>query len=117
MTNGKPHPEPYLTAAAALDGAGPLPHHLVLAHCPISRDMLGLPEEHPASLVLSGHTHGGQVAPFGLATILPRGCGRYVAGWYRDALPPMYVSRGIGTSLLPIRIGATPELVRLDWQL
>ena len=104
-------------AAAALDGAGPLPHHLVLAHCPISRDMLGLPAEHPATLVLSGHTHGGQVAPFGVATILPRGCGRYVAGWYRDALPPMYVSRGIGTSLLPIRIGATPELVRLDWQL
>jgi uncharacterized protein len=66
--------------------------------------------------VLSGHTHGGQVAPFGLATILPRGCGRYVAGWYRDeGGPPMYVSRGIGTSLVPVRIGATPELVVIDW--
>ncbi len=28
----------------------------------------------------------------------------------------MYVSRGIGTSLLPVRIGATPELVIIDWR-
>ena len=106
-------------AAATAIGAGrPLDHHLVLAHCPISRDTLGLPPEHPASLVLSGHTHGGQVAPFGVATIMPPGCGRYVAGWYRDADgPPLYVSRGIGTSGLPIRIGATPELVQIDWGL
>jgi len=103
-------------AAAALADVRPLDDHLVLAHCPITRDSLNTPPGHPASLVLSGHTHGGQVAPFGLATILPRGCGRYVAGWYRDeGGPPMYVSRGIGTSLVPVRIGATPELVVIDW--
>lgn len=105
-------------AATALRDGRSLDHHLVLAHCPVSRDTLGLPPEHPASLVLSGHTHGGQVAPFGVATILPPGCGRYVSGWYRDdGGPPLYVSRGIGTSLLPIRIGAAPELVRIDWGL
>jgi hypothetical protein len=103
-------------ARAALVTAAPLPGHLVLAHCPVTRDALALPSEHTASLVLAGHTHGGQVAPFGLATVLPPGCGRYVAGWYRDGGPPMYVSRGIGTSLVPVRIGATPELVRLDWR-
>ena len=102
-------------AATALRDGRSLDHHLVLAHCPVSRNTLGLPPEHPASLVLSGHTHGGQVAPFGVATILPPGCGRYVSGWYRDdGGPPLYVSRGIGTSLLPIRLGATPELVRID---
>jgi len=105
-------------AASAIGDGRPLDHHLVLTHCPIARDTLGLPPEHAASLVLSGHTHGGQVAPFGVAAILPPGCGRYVAGWYRDANgPPLYVSRGIGTSGLPIRIGATPELVRIDWGL
>ena len=105
-------------AATALRDGRSLDHHLVLAHCPVSRNTLGLPPEHPASLVLSGHTHGGQVAPFGVATILPPGCGRYVSGWYRDdGGPPLYVSRGIGTSLLPIRLGATPELVRIDWGL
>lgn len=103
-------------AATAIGDGRPLAHHLVLAHCPISRDTLGLPPEHAASLVLSGHTHGGQVAPCGMAAFLPPGCGRYVAGWYRDAGgPPLYVSRGIGTSGLPIRIGATPELVQIDW--
>jgi predicted MPP superfamily phosphohydrolase len=105
-------------AAMALGSGRPLDHHLVLAHCPKARDRLGMPPEHAASLVLSGHTHGGQVAPFGVATILPPGCGRYVAGWYRDeGGPPLYVSRGIGTSMLPIRLGATPELVRIDWSL
>ena len=105
-------------AATAIGNGRPLDHHLVLTHCPVSRDTLGLPPEHAASLVLSGHTHGGQVAPFGVATILPPGSGRYVAGWYRDAgKPPLYVSRGIGTSGLPIRIGATPELVQIDWEL
>jgi predicted MPP superfamily phosphohydrolase len=29
----------------------------------------------------------------------------------------MYVSRGIGTSLMPVRIGATPELAIFDWSL
>jgi len=104
-------------AATAVAGCRPHEQHLVLAHCPISRDVLGLPPDQAASLILSGHTHGGQVAPFGIAAVLPVGCGRYVAGWYRDGGPPMYVSRGIGTSMLPIRIGATPELVRIDWRI
>ena len=105
-------------AAAAIGDDRPLDHHLVLTHCPITRDALGLPPEHAASLILSGHTHGGQVAPFGVASHLPPGSGRYVAGWYRDdGGPPLYVSQGIGTSGLPIRIGATPELVRIDWGL
>jgi predicted MPP superfamily phosphohydrolase len=108
---GRPDPTHALAGATRRD------QHLVLAHCPAARDALGLPPGHPASLVLSGHTHGGQIAPLGAAFVRPRGSGRYVAGWYRDGGPPMYVSRGIGTSLLPVRIGATPELVRIEWWL
>lgn len=104
-------------AATALRDARPLPNHLVLAHCPQARDVLGLPAEHPASLLLSGHTHGGQIVPFRVVVWRPRGSGRYVGGWYRDDGPPMYVSRGIGTSVVPMRIGATPELVLVDWSL
>jgi len=107
------HPD----AAAALAGANPAPNHLVLAHCPKARDMLALPEQHPADLMLSGHTHGGQIAPFGVAMVLPGGSGGYVAGWYREGGPPLYVSRGLGTSLIPMRIGAAPELVRMEWSL
>jgi hypothetical protein len=108
---GRPDPAVALASVTRRD------HHLVLAHCPAARDALGLPTEHPASLVLSGHTHGGQIAPLGIATWRPTGSGRYVAGWYTDGGPPLYVSRGVGTSLVPVRIGAAPEMVRIDWWL
>jgi predicted MPP superfamily phosphohydrolase len=108
-------------AAAALGTAEPTPNHLVLAHCPALRDRLGLPTRHPADLVLSGHTHGGQIAPLGMAVVLPPGSGRYVAGWYgpedSDPLPPLYVSRGVGMSLIPVRLGAVPELAVFEWTL
>jgi predicted MPP superfamily phosphohydrolase len=65
----------------------------------------------PMAVSLSGHTHGGQVrlgsrfVPF-----LPQGSGRFVAGWYRTAAGRAYVSRGTGTSILPIRFTCRPEL-------
>src|SRR5213593_945432 len=60
--------------------------------------------------VISGHTHGGQVRlPF-YTPYTPEGSGRFVAGWYRDALAPLYVSRGIGTVVLPARLFCPPEL-------
>jgi predicted MPP superfamily phosphohydrolase len=107
------HPD---TESAVAD-AEPCPNHLLLAHCPASREACPLPAAHRPSLILSGHTHGGQIAPFGCAIVRPWGSGPYVAGWYLDGGPPMYVSRGIGTSLMPVRIGATPELAIFDWSL
>lgn len=107
------HPD----ASAALGAGPPSPNHLVLAHCPHSRDAVAFPAGHRVDLMLAGHTHGGQVAVLGRPLALPEGSGRYVAGWYRDSGPAMYVSRGIGTSLLPLRLGTPPELVRIDWSL
>jgi predicted MPP superfamily phosphohydrolase len=104
-------------ADAALSAAEPCANHLLLAHCPAARDHLRLPRAHAPTFMLSGHTHGGQIAPFGLAIKLPHGSGGYVSGWYRDDGVPLYVSRGIGTSLVPVRIGATPELAHFDWSL
>jgi hypothetical protein len=64
-----------------------------------------------APLVLAGHTHGGQVRlPFLPVFWLPRGSGNYLEGWYEDNGSKMYVSRGIGTSTLPIRFLCRPEL-------
>jgi predicted MPP superfamily phosphohydrolase len=104
-------------AAAALGTLPPADHQLLLVHCPAARDVCPLPNGHRADLVLAGHTHGGQIAPLGFAPVRPPGSGRYVAGWYRDSGPPLYVSRGIGTSLVPVRIGALPEIAVFDWTL
>lgn len=62
------------------------------------------------ALMLSGHTHGGQVrTPWG-SIVTPPGSGRFVQGWYQDSWAPLYVSRGVGTSLAPVRFLCRPEL-------
>ena len=64
-------------------------------------------------LVLCGHTHGGQVRlPWMPPFYLPRYAGRFVAGMYHVSAhhTPLYVSKGIGTSILPIRFLCRPEL-------
>ena len=62
------------------------------------------------TLCLSGHTHGGQLTVFGWPLWTPRGSGEYVKGLYQTKTCPMYVSRGIGTSILGLRFGARPEI-------
>lgn len=102
----------------AVRGADPGPGHVLLVHCPAYRDRLlgtnGLCTE--PDLILSGHTHGGQVTVFGWwAPVLPPGSGGYVSGWYRNPGPPLYVSRGIGTTAIPVRFCAPPEIAVFDW--
>jgi predicted MPP superfamily phosphohydrolase len=66
-------------------------------------------------LCLSGHTHGGQITLFGWAFgPLPPGSGPFVAGQYETAACPLYVSRGLGTSVLPLRLFARPEIAVFD---
>jgi hypothetical protein len=90
--------------------AGPA-RTVVLSHCPVTFDAVQQTATRPA-VVLSGHTHGGQIAPFGLAILVPEGSGRYVKGWYEGVNGhAMYVSRGLGNSGIPVRIGSRPELV------
>ena len=61
----------------------------------------------------AGHTHGGQIAPFGVALVTPPGSGAYVKGWYGAGGQRLYVSRGLGNSDIPFRIGSPPELALL----
>jgi predicted MPP superfamily phosphohydrolase len=63
------------------------------------------------SLALAGHTHGGQVRfPLMPPFWLPDHCGRYVEGFYEDKGSRLYVSRGVGTSVLPVRFLCRPEV-------
>jgi predicted MPP superfamily phosphohydrolase len=111
----------------ALQSVEPEEHHIILAHCPQHRDHFlryHLVEEtrqwrtippvdmkrYNPGLIFSGHTHGGQVNLLGVTPFLPKGSGDYVKGWFRDGRPNLYVSRGIGTTILPVRLGARPEV-------
>lgn len=67
-----------------------------------------------ADLCLSGHTHGGQLTLFGQAIWRPPGSGRFVGGWYDLPQCHLFVSRGLGTSLLDARLGARPEVAVFD---
>jgi uncharacterized protein len=62
-------------------------------------------------LAFAGHSHGGQVrVPLWGPLWLPAGVGPYVHGWFASGRSKMYVSRGIGTTLLPVRFACRPEL-------
>lgn len=70
-----------------------------------------VPRELPApALIVAGHTHGGQIRLPPLPALTPPGSGRFVAGWYRDAFAPLYVSRGIGTTGIRARFLCPPEV-------
>lgn len=100
---------------AAIQGLPSADTHIVLSHCPAHRDLIAQQQGAlPIDLVLSGHTHGGQITFLGLAPFKPQGSGDYLKGWYENAGPPLYVSKGIGTSVLPIRFGARAEMVEMD---
>ena len=83
---------------------------LLALHAPGPMDTIALPEGHRLGAALAGHTHGGQVRLPLLPAVLPRDSGRFVAGWYRDAVIPTYVSRGIGASGVRVRTFCPAEL-------
>lgn len=70
-------------------------------------------------LIVSGHTHGGQIvlARFGKTVICPSAfASKYIQGTYTseqaDSRTKMYVSRGLGTVALPMRLNCPPEIVK-----
>ena len=67
------------------------------------------------SLTLSGHTHGGQISLFGWRPwAASLGSRRFPAGHYNVEGRELIVSRGLGCSVIPVRIGNWPEIVLLD---
>ena len=87
---------------------------VLLAHSP---QIIGKAEGR-VNLILSGHTHGGQVVIPGLGPLyvpLPGKYRKYCSGLYTVGETLMYVNRGIGISVFPIRFACPPEvtLVRL----
>jgi len=102
---GKGHGADLPRAMAGRDVERPV---VLLAHQPqaiLEAEALGV------DLQLSGHTHGGQIFPFGYLVALTS---PYVAGLYRHKRAAIYVSRGTGYWGPPMRLGSPAEITHLE---
>ena len=97
----------------ALDGVESPNSVILLCHSP---DILGTAAEMGIPLVLSGHTHGGQVRfpPLGTPTTATKVPLERPYGVIQKARTTMHISPGLGTSWLPIRFFARPEITLLE---
>jgi len=86
---------------------------IVLAHNPDSADT---PFEGRIDLMLSGHTHGGQVnIPFVGAPVLPVKNKAYSSGLVLSKKrQPVFISRGVGWAIYPVRFNCYPEIPILE---
>lgn len=85
---------------------------LLLAHNP---DSIDTKYSTPVSLVLSGHTHGGQVVlPFLGPPVLPVRNKSYTSGYITTARTRLFISRGIGWAVYPVRFNCYPEIALLE---
>jgi predicted MPP superfamily phosphohydrolase len=102
----------FARAVRGLDMSRPT---LMLSHEPMALDV---PETRGVSLILSGHTHGGQVSlpVIGAPAAYVWKHLRYLRGMYEDEGTQLYVSRGTGMIGVPVRIGARPEVAVLRLQ-
>jgi len=95
----------------ALAGARKDEMKLLLAHNPI---ILRRAARAGVDLVLSGHTHGGQVALRSERSASGRPRRRLLKGLGHQGNTQIYVTRGLGTVILPIRYGCPPEVSLLE---
>lgn len=80
---------------------------IVLAHQP---KMIQEVRETKTDLMLSGHTHGGQIFPFGFLVLLDQ---PYLSGLYEDNGTQVFVSKGTGFWGPAVRVLADSEIVEI----
>jgi uncharacterized protein len=101
-------------------------HHILLVHSPLQQEGVlkelkkinaQRSEENRLNIgyIFAGHNHGGQVRLPGYVPVLPEMSGKYVNGWYNSQSPFLYVSRGFGTTHLPLRFGARAEVTLFQY--
>lgn len=84
---------------------------VTLAHRP---ELMDVYTECGVPLVLSGHAHGGQIRLPGIGGLIAPGQGlfpKYTEGKYEENGTTLVVSRGIGNSVLPLRVNDRPQIV------
>jgi len=102
---GAPHAPDFARACAGRD---PERESILLAHQP---RQIHSTREHDLGLQISGHTHGGQLWPFGALVMLAQ---PYLNGLHTHAgRTQIYVSRGVGTWGPPMRVGNPAEIPQI----
>lgn len=100
--------EDILSSVSGEESAG---FRILLSHRP---ELIDLYAKHGFDLVFSGHAHGGQFRLPGLGGVIAPDQGllpKYTSGVIKKDQTSMYVSRGLGNSVIPVRIFNRPELV------
>ena len=108
------HVQDYHRALGGVPGGVP---RLLLSHNPDVAEEPGLRYSGArVDLMLSGHTHGGQVTIPGVGPVLTmsRYGRKYARGLVAGPVCPVYVSRGLGMAMLPLRFGSTPEVAVIE---
>ncbi len=104
-------------ATRYLEGVGQLTRpdqvNILLSHNPNTFDRAA---ELEIDLSLAGHTHGGQVTLDFISPDLSiaRLFTPYVEGYFKKPGGQLYVNRGIGTIVVPVRFGARPEITLFE---
>ena len=102
---------------AALGDVPPDMPRLLLSHNPdVSEDPALAVQRYRIDLMLSGHTHGGQIYVPGIGSpIVPSQFGqKYARGLVQGPVCPVFISRGLGHTVLPVRIGVRPEMAVME---
>jgi len=108
------HPNPDLAIPASIRNV-PNEPIVLLCHAPDYADrLLARPAGQAVDMMLSGHSHGGQIRlPLLGPIVLPTMGRKYIEGWFRLGRLQLYVNRGIGTIGVPFRLDCPPEIASI----
>jgi predicted MPP superfamily phosphohydrolase len=105
------HPRVDLAIAERIRGVAKEPVILLCHEPDIADRIIQTPAGQSVSLMLSGHTHGGQVRfPLIGPVNLPELGRKYIEGWFKFGNMQLYVNRGLGTVGVPFRFNCPPEI-------
>jgi hypothetical protein len=93
--------------AGALRGVPEDEPVIVLTHNPDYADEMA---DRRVKLMLAGHSHGGQIRPPLMGPLKVPNKMKYASGLVQTSVSQIYISRGIGMSILPFRFNCRPEL-------
>ncbi len=111
LWRGRPDPQ------QALGGLPPGMPRLLLSHNPdVAEGRPFVRSGLRVDLMISGHTHGGQiyVPGFGTPFVPSRYGQKYAQGLVQGPACPVFVCRGLGMATVPLRIGVPPEIAVLE---